>query len=121
LSGRLKDAQGDVRAMNIALREHFDRFYLHDGGEWIVPVLSDAASWQVPAERIADGSLKVNAEEHTVSRDEDGELRITPTGRVFGVAHAPDGAPELVKPHALSDPSRHEAKSATTKKLGLSW
>jgi hypothetical protein len=44
LSGRMKEAQGDVTAMNLALRETFSQFQLyHENGRMrVVPVLSPA-------------------------------------------------------------------------------
>ncbi len=49
LSGRVKDAEGDVRKLNIALREWFERFELFRtaDGLRIVPVLSVEALQQV--------------------------------------------------------------------------
>jgi site-specific DNA recombinase len=125
LGSALSNAQGDVQSTNAALREHFDRFYLYGRGERVVPVLNDEASWRIPAERIADGSLKLNVEEYSVGKASSGELRITPTGRVRGVGHGPDGAPALVQPHVLEgcrSPSGRltKAKSASTKKFGFS-
>ncbi len=45
LSGQVADAQGDIRKLNAALREWFDRFELHGGrdGYRVVPVLSTRA------------------------------------------------------------------------------
>jgi hypothetical protein len=59
-----------------------------------------AAGKRRAAERIAD--VKINVQEYRVGPDKDhpDELTMTP-GRVLGIAHSPDGAPQFVEPHAL--------------------